>query len=56
MLEIYNETINDLLDPSSTNLKLREDATQELVYVEGVKNVEVRVSFVCCLPLVLLTR
>lgn len=42
MLEIYNETINDLLDPASVNLRLREDTTRDLVFVEGIKNVEVR--------------
>jgi centromeric protein E len=42
MLEIYNETINDLIDPTSTNLRLREDSRRDLVFVEGVKNVEVR--------------
>jgi hypothetical protein len=42
MLEIYNETINDLLDPTSINLRLREDSRRDLVFVEGVKNVEVR--------------
>jgi centromeric protein E len=41
MLEIYNEVINDLLDPGSTNLVLREDAAKGQVMVAGVKNVEV---------------
>ncbi|KAK4801646.1 hypothetical protein SAY86_022133 [Trapa natans] len=34
-LEIYNEVINDLLDPTGQNLKIREDA--EGTYVEGIK-------------------
>ncbi|XP_078442016.1 phragmoplast orienting kinesin 2 [Wolffia australiana] len=34
-LEIYNEQITDLLDPSSTNLLLRED-TSKGVYVENL--------------------
>ncbi|KAI3755534.1 hypothetical protein L1987_55337 [Smallanthus sonchifolius] len=39
-LEIYNEQITDLLDPSSTNLPLREDAKKG-VYVENLTEVEV---------------
>ncbi|XP_065855642.1 LOW QUALITY PROTEIN: kinesin-like protein KIN-12D [Euphorbia lathyris] len=39
-LEIYNEQITDLLDPSSTNLLLREDAKQG-VYVENLSEFEV---------------
>jgi hypothetical protein len=42
MIEIYNEVINDLLKPSSTNLRLREDPASNMVYVDGIKNVEVR--------------
>jgi centromeric protein E len=34
--EIYNEVINDLLDPSGTNLSIREDKRKG-VYVEGLK-------------------
>jgi Kinesin motor domain len=41
MLEIYNEVINDLLEPGSTNLVLREDSSKGQVMVAGVKNVEV---------------
>jgi hypothetical protein len=44
MLEIYNEVINDLLEPGSTNLVLREDAAKRQVMVAGVKSVEVRVE------------
>ncbi|KAG0577882.1 hypothetical protein KC19_5G188700 [Ceratodon purpureus] len=40
-LEIYNEHITDLLDPSSTNLQIREDAKTG-VYVENLKEVEVK--------------
>ncbi|XAR72869.1 Plus-end-directed kinesin ATPase [Bertholletia excelsa] len=39
-LEIYNEQISDLLDPSSTNLLLREDTKKE-VYVENLTEFEV---------------
>ncbi|CAM6040056.1 unnamed protein product [Sphagnum compactum] len=35
-LEIYNEVINDLLDPAGQNLRVRED-TQQGTYVEGIK-------------------
>ncbi|XP_020520488.1 kinesin-like protein KIN-12E isoform X3 [Amborella trichopoda] len=40
-LEIYNEQITDLLEPSSTNLQLREDAKKG-VYVENLSEFEVR--------------
>lgn len=40
-LEIYNEQICDLLDPSSTNLLLRED-TQKGVYVDNLSEFEVQ--------------
>ncbi|KAH9695748.1 kinesin-like protein KIN-12D [Citrus sinensis] len=40
-LEIYNEQITDLLDPSSTNLQLREDVKKG-VYVENLSEIEVR--------------
>ncbi|KAF5930199.1 hypothetical protein HYC85_031072 [Camellia sinensis] len=39
-LEIYNEQILDLLDPTSTNLQLRED-TKKGVYVDNLTEVEV---------------
>ncbi|KAG8387301.1 hypothetical protein BUALT_Bualt02G0007100 [Buddleja alternifolia] len=39
-LEIYNEQILDLLNPSSANLQLRED-TKKGVYVENLTEVEV---------------
>ncbi|CAL1390479.1 unnamed protein product [Linum trigynum] len=39
-LEIYNEQILDLLDPSSNNLQIREDVKKG-VYVENLKEVEV---------------
>ncbi|KAK4777741.1 hypothetical protein SAY87_017928 [Trapa incisa] len=39
-LEIYNEQILDLLDPSSSNLQIRED-NRKGVYVENLKEVEV---------------
>lgn len=35
-LEIYNEVINDLLDPIGQNLRVREDS-QSGTYVEGIK-------------------
>ncbi|CAH2061616.1 unnamed protein product [Thlaspi arvense] len=34
-LEIYNEVINDLLDPTGQNLRVREDS--QGTYVEGIK-------------------
>ncbi|KAA8545899.1 hypothetical protein F0562_020650 [Nyssa sinensis] len=40
-LEIYNEQITDLLDPSSTNLLLRED-NKKGVYVENLSEFEVQ--------------
>ncbi|CAM6100965.1 unnamed protein product [Calypogeia fissa] len=40
-LEIYNEQITDLLEPSSTNLQMREDAKKG-VYVENLSEVEVQ--------------
>ncbi|XP_015944937.1 kinesin-like protein KIN-12D isoform X1 [Arachis duranensis] len=40
-LEIYNEQITDLLDPSSTNLLLREDVKRG-VYVENLSEFEVQ--------------
>ncbi|KAG0606203.1 hypothetical protein M758_9G122000 [Ceratodon purpureus] len=40
-LEIYNEQIVDLLEPSSFNLQMREDANKG-VYVEGLLEVEVQ--------------
>ncbi|XP_059645790.1 kinesin-like protein KIN-12F, partial [Cornus florida] len=40
-LEIYNEQITDLLDPSSTNLLLREDIKTG-VYVENLSEFEVQ--------------
>ncbi|CAN1251707.1 Kinesin-like protein KIN-12E [Linum perenne] len=39
-LEIYNEQILDLLDPSSNNLQIREDVKKG-VYVDNLKEVEV---------------
>ncbi|XP_065867590.1 kinesin-like protein KIN-12E isoform X2 [Euphorbia lathyris] len=39
-LEIYNEQILDLLDPSSNNLQIREDAKKG-IYVENLKEIEV---------------
>ncbi|XP_068661791.1 kinesin-like protein KIN-12E isoform X2 [Aristolochia californica] len=39
-LEIYNEQITDLLEPSSTNLQLREDLKKG-VHVENLKEFEV---------------
>ncbi|KAJ7948121.1 Kinesin-like protein [Quillaja saponaria] len=39
-LEIYNEQILDLMEPSSNNLQLREDSKKG-VYVENLKEVEV---------------
>ena len=41
MLEIYNEVVNDLLDADSTNLRLREDTARNMVFVDGLRTVEV---------------
>ena len=41
MLEIYNEVVNDLLNPSNTNLKLR-DHPKRGIYVEGVQEEQLR--------------
>ncbi|XP_073396580.1 uncharacterized protein [Physcomitrium patens] len=38
-LEIYNEQISDLLEPSSSNLPIREDSTKG-IYVDGLVEVE----------------
>ncbi|KAI5056460.1 hypothetical protein GOP47_0028278 [Adiantum capillus-veneris] len=48
-LEIYNEVINDLLDPGGQNLRIREDA--QGAYVEGLKE-EVVLSPAHCLSLI----
>ncbi|GLT63701.1 hypothetical protein SLA2020_362450 [Shorea laevis] len=40
-LEIYNEQITDLLDPSSTNLQIREEVKKG-VYVENLSEFEVQ--------------
>ncbi|GLJ17029.1 hypothetical protein SUGI_0294640 [Cryptomeria japonica] len=40
-LEIYNEQVADLLEPSSTNLQMREDAKKG-VYVENLSEIEVK--------------
>lgn len=40
-LEIYNEQVSDLLEPSSTNLQMREDSNKG-VYVEGLLEVAVQ--------------
>ncbi|KAJ6986051.1 kinesin-like protein KIN-12E isoform X1 [Populus alba x Populus x berolinensis] len=39
-LEIYNEQILDLLDPSSSNLQIREDVKKG-IYVDNLKEIEV---------------
>jgi centromeric protein E len=41
MLEIYNEVINDLLEPGSTNLRLLEDSSKGTVHVVDLKTIEV---------------
>lgn len=41
MIEIYNEVVNDLLDPTNTNLRLREERVENTkarqVYVENLR-------------------
>jgi centromeric protein E len=39
-MEIYNESVNDLLDASNTNLRIREDPS-EGYYVSGLKSMRV---------------
>ncbi|GLI66731.1 hypothetical protein VaNZ11_010672 [Volvox africanus] len=36
VMEIYNEVLNDLLEPARANLKVREDSRSGLVMVEGL--------------------
>ncbi|CAK4077593.1 unnamed protein product [Aphanomyces euteiches] len=40
-LEVYNEQIRDLLNPSSRSLALREDPVKGIVHVAGLHHVEV---------------
>ena len=40
-LEIYNESVNDLIDPSKKNLDVRENRSRE-IYIEGLSQVEVK--------------
>lgn len=40
-LEIYNEEITDLLDPSSTGLQIRDGDSKRGVYVQGLSETEV---------------
>ena len=40
-MEIYNENVNDLLDPSKKNLKIREDRSKGEVVVDGLSKFEV---------------
>jgi kinesin family protein 15 len=35
-LEIYNETVTDLLDPSKVNLPVRENTREGTIYVDGL--------------------
>ncbi|CAI0406570.1 unnamed protein product [Linum tenue] len=48
-LEIYNEVVNDLLNPAGQNLRIREDA--QGTFVEGIKE-EVVLSPAHCLSLI----
>ncbi|EKX45559.1 hypothetical protein GUITHDRAFT_55963, partial [Guillardia theta CCMP2712] len=45
-LEIYNETVTDLLDPSKVNLQVRENS-KEGIYVDGLTWQEVRDAEAC---------
>jgi len=40
-VEIYNETVNDLLDPSKKNLEIREDKINSQIFIDGLTKVEV---------------
>lgn len=46
-LEIYNETISDLLAPSSVNLQIREDGSEKGPFVEGLSQHNVLNSETC---------
>ncbi len=39
-LEIYNENVNDLLDPTKKNLDIRE-SRQRGIYIDGLSEYEV---------------
>ena len=39
-LELYNENVNDLLDPSKKNLDIRENR-QRGIYIDGLSSFEV---------------
>ena len=42
-IEIYNEVLNDLLNLSASNLKIREDQTSPLgSYVEGLSMIKIK--------------
>ena len=41
MMEIYNEVVNDLLNPANTNMKLREDPRRG-IYVDGIQEEQLR--------------
>jgi kinesin family protein 5 len=45
MVEIYLERIKDLLDPTKTNLKIKEDAKKKGVYIEDVTETYVADEF-----------
>jgi hypothetical protein len=40
-MEIYNENVNDLLDISKKNLKIRDDKRKNEVIVDGLSKFEV---------------
>jgi kinesin family member 15 len=50
MLEIYNEVITDLLNPTATNLQIREDIKRGC-YVEGLSEQLIQNGVLCVLCL-----
>jgi hypothetical protein len=40
-MEIYNENVNDLLEPSKKNLKILEDKSKGEIVVDGLSKFEV---------------
>lgn len=43
-IEIYNESINDLLDGSKTGLEIREDRRDKHISIEGLSKFEVKTA------------
>ena len=41
-VEIYNESVNDLLDTSKKNLEIREDKINNQIFIDGLTKIEVQ--------------